>query len=186
MSYPAFPKTVYFDTSFFIRLLQSARKDNHPSCRKCRLLYEHLVKNKVRMVGSLFTLEETIFILFFSRILRREAKRLTYNDIKDFRRRDANRFSQFYASKRRIVPWIVNEATTLGVSFDHPRYSNPSLDAPARIRDYATKLLQKYDVLDSKDAFHVALARCMGIEMLINCDGDFESVTEIEQYNPIA
>ncbi len=186
MSYPAFPKTVYLETSYFVRLLQSARGDNHSDCRKCRLLYEHLAENKVRMVGSLFTLEETIFILFFFRVLRSEAKRLNYQDIKEFRKRNPRKFNEFYASERRIVPWIAKEARALGVSFDHPKYSNPSLDATVRIRDYATKLLHEYSVLDSKDAFHVALARCMNIDMLVACDRDFSSVTEIGFFNPLA
>jgi hypothetical protein len=138
------------------------------------------------MVGSLFTLEETIFILFFSRILLGEAKKRGYNNIKEFRRCDPGRFSNLYASRRNIVHWIVKQAGDLGVSFDHPKYSNPNLDATVRIRDSATRLLYKYDVLDGKDAFHIAVAKCMGIDMLINCDGDFETVTEIEQYNPIA
>lgn len=185
MSYPDFPKTVYLDTSYFIRLLQSARRDNHLASRKCRLLYEHLSKNKVKMVGSLFTLEETIFILFFFKSLLPEAKRLGYKDIKEFRKRDSRRFGTFYASRKGIVPWIVTEATKLGISFDHPKFSNPDIDATKRIRKCATKLLHKYSVLDGKDAFHVALAKCMNIDMLIACDRDFSSLTEIGYFNPL-
>ena len=185
MAYSTFPDVVYLDSSFLINLLSYKVDPAWGKYKKCKLLYDHLLKSKIRLVASLFTLEETIYFLFFKQKLLTRAKSSGYKNVKDFKTKDPTGFEAYYKQFCGIPRLIVNDSRALGIRFMHPKYINPRLDSTKRIRDYAIKLLEKYSDLDSKDAFHVAIARNLRIEMLISCDKDFAAVTEISSFNPL-
>lgn len=184
MTYPAFPDTVYLDTSYLAKLLTYAKSPKDPDLLKCKRLHSHLLSRNVKLVGSLFTLEETFFFLFFKQVMNTEAKKNKFKDTKQFRRRNPQLHHKFYMSNSWLLKWIVSQSHTMSVEFLHPKYINPNLNMTDRIRQYATNLLTKYSGLDSKDAFHVAAARCMRIDTIISCDRDFLSLTEIRAYIP--
>ena len=183
--YPSFPHKVYLDSSYIIRLFQYLKDSSNIDNKKCKLLYDHLLKSKVELVTSLFALEETIFILFFKHRLLREAISKGFSRVKDFRISKPADFDSVYMKYRTIPRRIVNQTNSLGICITYPKYINPRLDATNRVRDYSLKLFEKYFCLDSKDVFHVAVARFLRINMLISCDNDFSSISEIQHYNPI-
>ncbi len=180
MTYPSFPKTVYLDSSYLIRLLTYQRDRNDKRCRKCYSLYNHLKKEKVELVASLFTLEEVIYILFFRYALLRNSP---YKNIKEYKKKNLDDYVKKYRKYSGIPKRLVHECKTLGIQIQTTPH--PTFDPTLYIKEYAVKLLQKYSHLDSKDAFHIAVARVLRIDMLISCDDDFSKVQEIATFNPI-
>jgi len=185
MAYPSFPDIVYLDSSFLIDLLSYKVAPKAGRYKRCKLLYDHLLISKIRIVASLFTLEETIHYLFFRNKLLPEAHRLKFSSVKEFKSKAPTQFESFYKRYSFIPRLIVSDSRALGIRFEYPRMPDPRIDLTKRIRDYAIKLLRKYWQLDSKDAFHVAIARNLRIKMFISCDKDFAVVTEISSFNPL-
>ncbi len=185
MSYPAFPDRVYIDTSYLINLVSYARNPKDKDFKKCKALYDHLLKSNIGMIASPLTLEEAIFYLFFKRQLLTQARTFGFSSTKRFRKSRKKDFSSCYRAHSGIPKKILTESRTLGIEYAFPRYSLLGINASKRVNQYAAKMLRKYTELDSKDAFHVAIARCLRIEYIISCDNDFSSLQEIRHYNPI-
>lgn len=188
MAYPQFPDRVYIDTSFLVRLISYTTDPKDKNNKKCKKLFDHFNNRGIAMIASFLTLEEAIHTFLFKGKksgLNYEAKKRNYSHAKDFRLKDPKIYSKVYSNYKNTALLTLRYSIALGIKFNFPVYKNPHLtNATMRVNNFAAGLLRRYDCLDTMDAFHAATAKVMNIKMLISCDRDFDTVSEIDNYNP--
>lgn len=185
MAYPSFPSRVYLDTSYLVRLLSYPRNPKSPPIRRCKLLYDHLLRGGVDLLTSSFAYEEVVYVLLVKQWLLPEANKRGYGSLKEFRSKDQTQYISVYRQHNGIPRMVQKEFANLQIAMAFPSYFNPALNPSDRVIQYAAAVMRHYWQVDCKDAIHIALARCLNIDMVVACDNDFAAVKQIRHFNPL-
>jgi predicted nucleic acid-binding protein len=175
----SFPSQVYLDSSYVIRLFSYLSDSTNAKNRACQRLYEILTAQKVQLVGSVTTFEETLFFFFFTLTLLPIAKTKHYQTVRDYRIGNPADFKSDYAKHSYKAIQVWQQFTNFGIALRSPHYLAPGKNASHRVAQYSVALLRKYDTLEPNDAIHIATARMLQLNYVITCDGGFRSVTEL-------
>jgi hypothetical protein len=148
-----------------------------------------MAANNVVMYTSILSLQESIYIILY--------KRGIYEDMKSFQDRSGNPLSkpsdfkknhpqEFIKSYKKRFSSVIDFMQffyNLDIKLAFPRsYIVPGIvDRSKRVASYAFALLNKYE-LDPMDAFHVAIAKCLGIDHIVSTDKGLKVINEIKLF----
>jgi predicted nucleic acid-binding protein len=191
----SFPPKAYIDTNYLIYLKLYPTEPARPLYKSCKSFYERMRANNVAMYTSVLSLEEAIYIILY--------KDGVCRDMKKFRDQDGNPFSQHSAFRQQFPQAFTNSYKkylsnvlhfvqffyNLGIRLAFPKsHIIPTMagkftveDKSESVTEYALWLLKKYE-LDSMDAFHVAIAKCLGIDHIVSTDKGLKVINEIKLY----
>lgn len=191
----SFPPKTYIDTSYLLYLKSYLIDPRHPMYQSCKNFYDKMVANNVDMYTSILSLQEAIYIILYKDGICR--------DMKNFRDKNGNPFSQhstfrkqipheFIKSYKNYLPRGVNFMQffyNLNIKLAFPKSylvgviaeNRAIADGSKRVKDYAIGLLKKYE-LDPMDAFHVAIAKCLGIDHIVSTDKGLKVIDEIKLF----
>jgi predicted nucleic acid-binding protein len=183
----SFPPKTYIDTSYLLYLKSYLIYPTDSSFQSCKNFYDKMVANNVDMYTSILSLQEAIYVILY--------KGGVYQDMKNFQDRSGNPFSkpsdfrkqlpqEFIKSYKKHYPNVINFLQffyNLDIKLAFPKsYLIPGLvDRSKRVVNYAVGLLKKYYELDPMDAFHVAIAKCLGIDDIVSTDKGLKVINEI-------
>lgn len=182
----SFPQKVYVDTSYLLYLKSYPSNQSIPIFKSCKTFHDSLLKNRVEMVTSVLAVQEAFYVILYKDGIFLDMKQFKdkngnpYQKIGAFRRQKPQEFKKSYRKHCPKLFKFVEFLYNLGVKILYPRqYITPGMtDISKRITDYAYGLLNRYE-LDPMDAFHVAVAKCMGIDYIVSNDSGFKQVDNI-------
>jgi len=191
----SFPPRAYIDTNYLLYLKLYPTEPARPLYKSCWSFYEKMRANNVAMYTSILSLEEAIYIILYKDGVRR--------DMKKFRDQNRNPFSQHSAFMQQLpkaftksykkhfsnVLHFVQFFYSLGIRLAFPKsYIVPTMaeeptiaEKSKRVTNYAVGLLKKYE-LDPMDAFHIAIAKCLGIDYIVSTDKGLKVINEIKLF----
>ncbi len=185
----SFPPRAYIDTNYLLYLKLYPTEPARPLYKSCWSFYEKMRSNNVAMYTSILSLQEAIYIILYKDGICR--------DMKNFRDKNGNPFSQHSTFRKQIphefiklyknyFPRVINFMQffyNLNIKLAFPKsYIVPGMvDRSNRVASYAIGLLKKYE-LDPMDAFHVAIAKCLGIDHIVSTDKGLKVINEINLF----
>ncbi|MCK4428467.1 MAG: type II toxin-antitoxin system VapC family toxin [candidate division Zixibacteria bacterium] len=185
----SFPPKAYIDTNYLLYLKLYPTEPARPLYKSCKSFYEKMRANNVVMYTSILSLQEAIYIILY--------KSGVCQDMKTFQGRNGNPFSkpsdfrkqlprEFIKSYKKHFPGVIDFMQFfynlhIRLAFPKSYIISTIADKSKRVTNYALGLLKKYE-LDPMDAFHVAIAKCLGIDHIVSTDKGLKVINEIKLF----
>lgn len=177
-SSPPVPKEVYLDTSFILRCYFArftprglpTREINKNS--ECNRFLARLLAST--MHTSLLSVEESFHKLYFTNHIRRAAK--TQNLENNWKKFKADHPAAFAAARATGLQEIRRFAAFLGTVPIHYVEATSFFQRQKYltvVKTYAKLLLEKYDVIEAMDSFHLAVMRANRIDWFVTAEERF-------------
>jgi predicted nucleic acid-binding protein len=186
----SFPPKTYIDTNYLLHLKSYLMYPTDSRFQSCKNFYDKMVANNVGMYTSILSLQEAIHVILY--------KSGVYQDMKNFQDRSGNPFSklsdfrkqlprEFIESYKKHFPNVVDFMQffynlNIKLAFPKSHVIPPMADKSTRVAGYAVGLLKRYYELDPMDAFHVAIAKCLGIDHIVSTDKGLKVIDEINLF----
>lgn len=185
----SFPQKVYLDTSYILHLKSYPKNQNHPMYRACKTFYDKMLKNSVQMTTSILTIQEAFYIILYKDGIMldmqqfKDSNGIPYKKVGLFKKNKPQEFKTSFRSHFPKLFKFLEFVHNLDVEISYPReYITLGMTSISkRITDYAHGLLKRYE-LDPMDAFHIAIAKCMGIDHIVSNDTGFKVIDNITLY----
>lgn len=191
----SFPPRAYIDTSYLLYLKSYLTHRTDIRYQSCKNFYDKMIAHNVSMYTSVLSLEEAIYIILYKRGVCKDMKNFQdrngnpFSKVSDFRKERRREFIQSYKKHLAGVIDFMQFFYNLGIRLAFPKsYIIPTSSGKFTVKDksgsvanYAFGLIKKYE-LDPMDAFHVAIAKCLGIDHIVSTDKGLKVINEIKLF----
>ncbi|MGB2696238.1 MAG: PIN domain-containing protein [Candidatus Zixiibacteriota bacterium] len=182
----SFPQRAYLDTSYLLHLRSFPAEPDRAIYKSSKTFFDNMVRNDVDMCTSILAIQECFYIIIYKTGISEDMRHFKtadgkpFQNIPDFKKQIPKEFKKSFRKHFPKTFLFLQFLHNLGVKILYPKeYITPGMSSKSkRITHYAYGLLNRYE-LEPMDAFHISVAKCMGMDYIVSNDRGFKQVDNI-------